>query len=75
MRQKKDEFVCPFCDSNVGYYYVESSRYHVNRKWDGELIDCNSDEIIYTGTKLQCIKCDEVVTSFVRHVERELCDE
>ena len=63
---------CPYCNSTEGYYRVEQARLIRHFNWLGtELVEA-VDEVNYVGTKLKCIRCQEVVTSFVKGLHREL---
>ena len=64
--------ICPYCESSRGYYRVEQARLLRSFDWSGAELHESVDEISYEGTQLKCVKCDEVVTSFVRGLHREL---
>jgi hypothetical protein len=68
-------FACPYCTSSEGYYRVEQARLIRHFSWKGVELHKDIDEVTYVGTKLKCIRCQEVVTSFVKGVHRELDNE
>lgn len=66
---------CPYCDSKKGFYRVEQARLIQHFDWDGNEEDTDIDEITYVGSKLKCSQCQEVVTSFVKGLHRDLANE
>jgi hypothetical protein len=64
--------VCPYCDQDAGYYRVEQARLIRHFGWDGVERTEAIDEVTYEGSKLKCIRCQEVVTSFVKGLHKEL---
>lgn len=65
-------FACPYCESTAGYYRVEQARLVRHFDFQGNEVTEAIDEVTYVGSKLKCIRCQEVVTSFVKGVKREL---
>lgn len=68
---KRSFLACPYCSSELGYYQIQHVKRHMQYGWVGRFLSHEKTKVFYSGKKLRCIKCDEIVTSYVKGLEME----